>query len=403
MDEATATPLQRTARRYLGVAYRCRSELQLLTDLTTKVFAVPTAFVALVDDDWQHSVAATGTSPETIPRSAALSALVLDEPGVVSVPDLTRDPRFAHHPHVDGRRGALRFHASAPLRFDDGPPAGRLCVDDSTPRRTTENEELMLMLLARQVVDVLEAARRAEELATDNAVLIADRRELERSNQQLTEFAGQVSHDLRAPLSAIMASTELLLEEPGVSGRPAASHLVEGTLRAVNRMTGLLNDSLAYATLGARLHKERVDVRPLVEGVLDDLTPLITNSRAEVTLGELPVVHADSAHLYAVFLNLVTNAVKYARPGVPSRVVVDGEQAGNYMRLRVCDNGVGVPEGRRNEIFELYERIDGQAAAGFGIGLATVKRIVRAHGGRVGVLDNTGGGTIMWFELPHAG
>ena len=110
-------------------------------------------------------------------------------------------------------------------------------------------------------------------------------------------------------------------------------------------------------------------------------------------------MRADTDDMYSVLQNLVTNAVKFARPGVPARVEVSGSRVGDAWRISVRDNGVGIPGDRRQDVFSLFSRVDSQVD-GHGIGLATVARIVSAHEGRVGIEDVPGSGVEVWFELP---
>ena len=114
-----------------------------------------------------------------------------------------------------------------------------------------------------------------------------------------------------------------------------------------------------------------------------DSAALLEPLGASIEVGDLPVVHADPDDMYSVLQNLVTNSVKFARPDVPAVVrIAPAADAGGW-RISVRDNGVGIPEHRRVDVFSLFSRVDDDVA-GHGIGLATVARIIAAHGGRVG-------------------
>ena len=103
--------------------------------------------------------------------------------------------------------------------------------------------------------------------------------------------------------------------------------------------------------------------------------------------------------LYSVALNLVTNALKFARPGTSPRVEVTAARGDETWRVSVSDNGMGIPADRRDEVFGLFHRAD-ERVAGHGIGLSTTRRLVEAHGGRVGADESSSGGAVVWFELP---
>ena len=119
--------------------------------------------------------------------------------------------------------------------------------------------------------------------------------------------------------------------------------------------------------------------------------------------GPLPVVQADPELLRHVVDNLVGNALKYTRPGVPARVEVSArELRGGAVRIDVADNGIGIPAAERGKVFDEFHRCaTGGAHPGTGLGLAICRRIVEQHGGRIGVEENRGGGSRIWFTLPQ--
>jgi signal transduction histidine kinase len=225
------------------------------------------------------------------------------------------------------------------------------------------------------------------------------RQELQRSNEHLTLFAGQVSHDLRTPLTAILANAEMLASEPVVKGDDDLTWMVDGIARAAHRMNRMIEQMLDYAREGGAPTIGVTDLGRVVEVTLADLAPLIAESEAVVTVGPLPTLPADSDQLYAVVLNVVSNAIKFARPEVPPQVRIGAERVDDRWRVTVTDNGIGVAPERREAMFVLFARAD-KRIDGSGIGLAAAKRVVEAHGGRIGLDDAPCGGTTVWFELP---
>lgn len=223
--------------------------------------------------------------------------------------------------------------------------------------------------------------------------------EVRRSNDHLTLFAGQVSHDLRTPLTAILANAEMLAGEAAVIADADLRWMVDGISRAAHRMNSMIEAMLGYAREGGVPNLRVTDLDKVFEAALHDLAPLIDETEAEVVLGALPVLPADSSHLYAVAANLLSNSLKFTRPATPPRVVVDAERRGECWRVSITDNGIGVPPERREAMFVLFARAD-KRVEGSGIGLATAKRVVEAHGGRIGMDGAEGGGTTVWFELP---
>ena len=385
--------------RYDVLGHAPGRELQALVEIAAQVCAVPTAAINVITSTTQEQIATTGFEPSICAREDSMCAVVLEQPQRVVVPDASRDSRFHDNPFVTGVLGDVRFYASAPLTTPAGVIIGRLCVFDSDPRVLDTAQEDALVAIAERVVDVLELRLRSRQLEESLGQLTETRDELRRSNEALSVFAGQVSHDLRTPLTAIMASTEMLGQQPSVSEDEWAGRLVATAYRAATRMAGMIEEILAHARVGAELRTASTDLGVVVTSVLEDLAPTLSARAATVSVGDLPTVVADGQQLYSVLLNLVSNAVKYAREDVAPVVHVSAARFEDAWRISVQDNGIGVPESQRERIFTLFGRV-ATSVEGSGIGLATVKRIVEAHGGVIGVTSADGPGTIVWFDLP---
>lgn len=385
--------------RYAVLSSPAGAELQDLVELVAQVCEVPTAAINIITRDQQHQVATAGFDASVCQREDSMCAAVISEPEPVVVPDASLDERFATNPFVSGPIGSVRFYASAPLVTPDGTTLGRLCVFDDEPRTLTDSQQRALVTLARQVMDVLELRYRSRELQRSLDELAAARDELRRSNHHLALFAGQVSHDLRSPLTAILATTELLATEPAVETDADLGSMVGLVNQAGQRMNRMIEEMLGYALEGGQISVKDTPLEHVVSLVLTDLRPAIDQSRAEVVVGELPIVLADADMLYSVVLNLLTNALKFSRPGVAPRVEVTAERTDQAWRVTVADNGLGIPPGRRSEVFTLYARATDEVE-GHGIGLSTTRRLVEAHGGRVGADASAAGGAAVWFELP---
>ncbi len=375
-------------------------DLQALVDLLARICEVPLAAVNIITSTQQHQVVASGFDPAICTREDSMCAVVMDEPRPVVVADARLDPRFAGNPFVTGEIGEVRFYASAALTTADGSPIGRLCVFDSVPHELTDVQLQALGTLAEQVMDLFELRVRGRELETSLRELTEARDELNRSNEQLAHFAGQVSHDLRSPLTAILANAEMLAMEPTVSSDTDLASMVGSVGESGQRMATMIDDILAYARKGGQLQREATDLDQVFGHALTDLTATIDDTAATIDVGELPTIDADPQMLYSVALNLLTNALKFTRPGVPPRIRVSAEANDDTVRVRVQDNGTGIPEHRRDAAFELFARGD-TSTQGHGVGLATTRRIVEAHGGQIGIAEPAGGGTTVWFDLPR--
>jgi signal transduction histidine kinase len=375
-------------------------ELQALVDLAALITGVPSAAINIITTSHQHQIATTGVEPSICLRADSMCAAVLEEKGPVVVPDASRDERFQDNPFVTGEIGGVRFYASAPLVTGSGVPLGRLCVFDDLPRELDEEQQQALDVLAERVVDVLELRLQSQELERSLEELTQTQDELHRSNERLTKFAAQVSHDLRTPLTAMMLNTELVAQEPAVADDEQLSTLLRTALEAGSRMARLIDAVLDFALVGAELGAERIDLDLLLAAVLDDLGPTIAECGAVVDVrGRLGSVIGNRPQLYSVFLNLLANAVKFSRPDRAPQVHVSAARTDDEVRVQVSDEGVGIPPDEVEGVFDLFTRGDGNHP-GSGIGLATVRAAVEAHGGHVGVSSVPGCGTTFWFSLP---
>jgi len=278
---------------------------------------------------------------------------------------------------------------------------------------------LFSFLLTAYVVSVLGRAAYADHLVTErtgelseaNQRLegeIAERRRAEEAlksrNRELESFVYMASHDLRTPLVGIEGFARLLSEE--YSDRldeEGKEYLWRVRANAAN-MNSLLRDLLELSRVTSTQEpEERVPVAAVLTQVLNELDHAIQASEADVSVPEgLPTVSASPTRLRQVFSNLISNAIKFAREGVNPRVEVTWEETAGGYRFLVKDNGIGIPQEHRREVFELFWRLKEKDVPGSGVGLAIVKRIVEAHGGEVGVEEAAGGGSAFWFTLPKA-
>lgn len=401
MSESVHQPtlVDREIERY-GLFDRGPSrDLQSLVDLIAAICEVPYAVINMVGSNEQHQIVASGVEPAVSAREDSMCAVVMAEPDAVVVDDASLDPRFADNPFVNGEIGSVRFYASAPVRTPEGLAIGRLCVFDTVPRELNALQRRSLRVMAAQVTDLLDLRYRSQALEDSLRELTEVRDDLARSNEHLSHFAGQVSHDLRTPLTAIIVNAELLATEPVVETDTDVSEMVNAVSDAGHRMDAMIEEMLTFAQESGRLRPVDTDLAHLVGLVLVDIAPLISRDDVDVRVGPLPHVMVDPDLLYSVVLNLLTNAIKFARPDTQPIVSVTADRLSDHWRFRVTDNGIGVPAARQEAMFELFARADG-STSGHGIGLATARRIVEAHGGTIGMETPADGGTSVWFDLP---
>ncbi|GAB3195115.1 hypothetical protein GCM10027062_01180 [Nocardioides hungaricus] len=218
--------------------------------------------------------------------------------------------------------------------------------------------------------------------------------------EELAAFAGVVAHDLRNPLAAIDGWTEMIADELDSGGLDAqlAREFVSRVRSSSRRMRELIRDLLAHATSSARdLEMTRVEVCALAREVA-----AARHAETSVRCEAVPPVMADPVLVRQVLDNLIGNALKYVAPGVEPCVTVRGsaEQPG-FVTVRVADNGIGIPRGEEEQIFEEFHRAHYRDYEGSGLGLSIVRRIVGRHDGTIVALPNPSGqGTVFEFTLP---
>jgi signal transduction histidine kinase len=387
----TAEDITRRAAiaEYQVVGRPPETDLESLVQLAATMCDVPKAVINIIDDRFQHQIAAVGLEPASCSRDDSMCAVVFQEAARTMVSDARADGRFASNPFVTGEIANVRFYASSPLVTPDGVPIGTLCIFDDRVRELPPEHGRALDLLARQVVDVLELLRLTHELG--------------QSNEQLAQFAGQVSHDLRNPLMAVSGFLELATDSPEMANAPHAAKALARAESAADRMAAMITDLLDFARIGgARPRRLPIELDPLVSSVVEDLDATIGSTAATVVIETPLQVHGDETLLRALLQNLVANAVKFsAAAGVVPRVHVRAERVSAGVRVTVDDNGPGVPTEQRERVFDLMERAAGSEIAGLGIGLSTCRRIVEAHGGRIGIDEAALGGASVWFVLPE--
>lgn len=229
--------------------------------------------------------------------------------------------------------------------------------------------------------------------------------ELNETIAELETFNYSVSHDLRSPLGAVINFAAILKEDYDglldATGREYLDRLISSARVAVSMMDALL----AFSRSGRdELHKTQVPMRRLVEDVVAGVTAASPGSPAKLRIDELPDAWADAAMMRFVFMNLIGNACKFAKPGEAPHVEVGGHATDSETTFYVRDHGVGFDMRYADKLFKVFERLHrGEQHAGHGVGLAIVARMVRRHGGRVWAQGAVDKGATFHFSLPTQG
>jgi PAS domain S-box-containing protein len=304
------------------------------------------------------------------------------------------------HPIINSLTGQVRIiHAQAQVRYDTNGKPTYLSgtAQDVTEQRRVQQE------LERQV------AERTQQLA-------ASVQDLERSNQNLQQFAYVASHDLQEPLRKIQAFSSMLAERYGDRLDEGLDLLVR-MQNASSRMSVLISDLLTFSRISTRQEATtRVPLMRVFDAVLTDLDFRIEETGAVVAVDELPTVRGDASQLGQLFQNLLGNALKFRKPDTPPHIRVRTQtvgqtdlpasvrpmrQAPTYYRIDVADNGIGFDEQYAERIFQVFQRLHGRSQyAGTGIGLAICEKVAANHGGAITATSQPGQGATFSVYLP---
>ncbi|RMG09206.1 MAG: hybrid sensor histidine kinase/response regulator [Cyanobacteria bacterium J055] len=254
----------------------------------------------------------------------------------------------------------------------------------------------------------LEIARLQARLERQNAQRqqeirdrIAMERELLRSNKDLEQFAHAVSHDLQQPLQSILGFSKILSLQYSQLSEAEVGKYLWRIVQAGERMQQLIEDLLAYSQVDVSRSLEVVNCDRVVAEALDNLQAAISQTGARIAISPLPTIKGKSAQLIQVFQNLIGNALKFTRPDVPPDIDISVELGEGEWVFRVRDNGIGIDPQHYDRLFQLFQRLHlSDRYPGTGIGLATCKKIVESHGGRIWVESKPGWGTTFFFSLP---
>jgi signal transduction histidine kinase len=249
---------------------------------------------------------------------------------------------------------------------------------------------LSVVLTAALAVNAFRNARRFEGLQRERA-------------DELEAFAGRVAHDLRGPLMPAKLAMQIV-ERTLDEGDPRRKTLERGG-RSLQNIERLVEDLLTFARAGAAPDRNaEAPLREVVSGVVQDLEPQANEGGVRIAVEDLPECTLACAPgvLASILLNLVGNSLKHmTRRPTGNQVVLRGSWEGRRVHVEVADTG-GLPPGDPSRLFQPYVRINVRQP-GLGLGLATVRRLVEAHGGIVGARPNEGSGATFWFDMPAAG
>lgn len=381
---------------------RGRENLPHLCEAAVRAVGGRAAVAALWDDVQQQLVIQATTHP-------ALTGTLSSSVGATGRAWQSRQPAQALFPaefSPEGARLASMLKARA-----------LLVVPIATPERTWGVLAVFLQhrpLFAADDRELVSLFAEQSTLALEQAALVVEQQnlvehlrqrtsQLEAANHELEAFSYSVSHDLRAPLRHIEGFTNLLLKNGSGAASDKSRRHLQLIAEAAVRMGGLIDHLLAFSRLGQTvLHRQTVALDQVVEDARRELQADMEGRDIDWQIRPLPLVHGDPALLRLVFVNLISNALKYSRSRPQARIEIGTEpNRGGQAIIYVRDNGIGFDMQYVDKLFGVFQRLQhADEFEGLGIGLANVRRIVHRHDGHTwaeGVLD---GGATFYLSLP---
>lgn len=228
--------------------------------------------------------------------------------------------------------------------------------------------------------------------------------ELEAANRELEAFSYSISHDLRAPLRTVNGFAGIVLEDFGSQIPEEGKRYLERIRDGGARMGVLIDDLLAFARLSRQpVNRQNVDTARLVQNAIDELKPQRDGRQIEIRIGNLPPCEGDAALLKQIWVNLISNAIKYTRGRAPAIIEIGCTHNNGATTYLVRDNGAGFDMKYVNKLFGVFQRLHRtDEFEGTGVGLAIVQRIVHRHGGRVWAEAEVNHGATFCFTLEEA-
>ncbi|MGM0635874.1 MAG: sensor histidine kinase [Bacteroidota bacterium] len=370
-------------------------EFDEISELASIICDTPVALISLLDKERQWFKSCIGTRPqeEEYKYSFCKEAIKHDQK-IFEVSDAQSDPRFKDNPYTFGENPII-FYAGVPLRNEEGYALGTLCVVDDEPRKLTEKQQKSLVYLANQVVKLF-------ELRTKNNGLRETQKLLREKNTQLKNFAGVVSHDMKMPLANMIVTIDILkskyLNDLDESGKEYLSNLKQSAFKLSDYITNILahyeSDSITEENTS-----EHFELNELLEEIIDILD---INDDCEINFPRKNhAMHCNRIALEQILLNLIGNSVKYNDKDT-IRIDIDCVVDDFYYHFTIKDNGIGIPEEKQNEVFNLFQTAtdkDRKGNQGNGIGLSTVKKLVHNLGGEINLESEVGKYTKFKFQV----
>lgn len=370
-------------------------EFDDITKIASQICQTPISLISLVDKRRQWFKSHHGLSVSETPRDVAFCAHAINNKDeILIVPDSRNDTRFFDNPLVTDEPKVI-FYTGVPLVAPNGCALGTLCVIDSEPKQLNTEQLDSLKSLANQVISLF-------ELHIKNIQLEEFKKKLQARNSELEKFAYIVSHDIKSPLANIISFAKLLQTDYSAylneKGLRFLDYINQSALKLKSFVDGILDYYRSDQSL--KSETEEIDFTKFIQSIIS-LVDMPTQNCHFIYPENNLLVNVNKIALEQVFLNLITNAIKYNNKK-EIIITITLNQNEHFYNFSVSDNGIGIAKENIDKVFDLFKHLDIKdrfGNYGTGIGLATVKKIIENNGGIISLQSSIDEGTLFSFSL----
>jgi K+-sensing histidine kinase KdpD len=370
-----------------------QEDFDQITEIAAGITDRPIALMTLIDTNRNWFMAHFGTNLREDPRDRSFCGHAINNPSEpLIIEDASEDVRFEDNPLVVGDTH-IRFYAGFPIVNEDGYALGTICVMDTKAGFLSKKQIQIMKALANQSLVLMEGSKREIRLKKLNQELID-------INEKLKNFAKTAAHDLRSPIANIKELANLLQDRLNLKNFEKEEKMLKMIFSAATQLKEMIDGILEYSGSSEILRRSQrsLQISETIQYCITLVDPKQKHSFKYPN--DFQLIKSNEVALKRIFLNLFNNSIQHSYHE-NCEVIIDYEVQDRHYHFTVSDNGRGIPANLIDNIFDIYKRgSNSQEDKGIGLGLATVKKLVKGLGGEISVKNLKEGGAQFSFTLP---